>query len=95
MADSAVGQYKQLFIRFFTGAWCLAGFILVTAYSSVLISFVTAPNPYKPMVDSIEDMPAHPEVKLFVNKNLIADYLFTVKSNLMIQFFTERLIMVL
>ena len=78
MADSAVGQYRQLVIRLFTGAWCLAGFVLVTAYSSVLISFVTAPNPFKPLVNSIEDMPAHPNVKLFVNRNLIADYLFTV-----------------
>ena len=47
---------KKLAIRLAAGTWCLACFIIVTAYSSVLISFIVSPN-LKPIINSIEDIP--------------------------------------
>lgn len=47
---------KKLAIRLVAGAWCLACFVLVTAYSSVLISFIVSPN-LKSIINSIHDIP--------------------------------------
>jgi len=78
LVGSAVKNYRQLAIRIFTGAWCLVGFVLVTAYSSVLISFVTAPDPFKLILNSIGDLLTNHNIKLIVNKNLMADVTFMV-----------------
>lgn len=64
-------------IRFLTGAWCVTCFVLVTAYSSVLISFVTSPY-YKPLINSVYDFPKDPSVKITVDKGLFPDLAFTV-----------------
>ena len=70
---------RKLAIRFLTGAWCLTCFVLVTAYSSVLVSFMTAPESYKPIINSIHDLPAKQHhVKVTVDKNLFADQIFQV-----------------
>ena len=63
---------RKLAVRFLAGAWCLTCFVLVTAYSSVLISFVTSPN-YKPLVNSIYDLPKDTRIKMTVNKGLYPD----------------------
>lgn len=78
-ANGTLGNInRQLTIRFLTGAWCLTCFVLVTAYSSVLVSFMTAPDSYKPIINSVNDLPAKPNVHITVNKNLIADTIFQV-----------------
>jgi hypothetical protein len=65
-------------VRCFTGAWCLACFVLITAYSSVLISFLTTIGDYKPLVNSVNDLPKNPNIRLTVIKELFADVLFLV-----------------
>jgi hypothetical protein len=68
-----------MIIRLLTGAWCLTGFVLVTAYSSVLISFVTAPDSfYMVLINSVYEMPQKPDVRLTVEKNRFIDVLFRV-----------------
>lgn len=59
---------KTLVIRLMTGAWCLSCFVLITAYSSVLISFLTAPDKLKPLINSIEDLPKFPNIKVSLVK---------------------------
>lgn len=72
---------RKLAVRFLAGTWCLTCFVLVTAYSSVLISFVTSPN-YKPLVNSIYDLPKDTRIKMTVDKGLYPDVVFTVKQRM-------------
>ena len=37
----AITKDTNLVIRFLAGGWCLCCFVLITVYSSVLISFLT------------------------------------------------------
>jgi len=37
-------KYYKLSFRILQGAWCLAAFVLVNAYSSTIISYLTAPK---------------------------------------------------
>lgn len=76
LAQGGTSRDQKLTIRFLAGAWCTACFVLVTAYSSVLISFVTSPN-YKPMIQSLYDIPKNPKVKITVNRGWSPDLLFT------------------
>jgi hypothetical protein len=66
---------KQLAIPLAAAAWCLACFVLVQAYSSTLIASITSPN-NKPIINSINDFPNVPDLKMIVNRNLGADLLF-------------------
>ena len=69
---------QRLIIRFLTGAWCLTCFVIVTAYSSVLVSFLTAPDSYKPLIESVNELPSKPEIKITVNKGYFMDVLSRV-----------------
>ena len=64
-----VNQRKSLVIRLMVGAWVLSCFVLITAYSSVLISFVTAPDNLKPIIDSFEDLPKNPKIHITTKKS--------------------------
>ena len=69
--DYFVGSYcphRKMAIRLAAGTWCLACFILVTAYSSVLVSYIVAPN-LKPIIDSPYDMPRVPALKIVIEKS--------------------------
>ena len=59
------------------GGWCLAVFILVNVYDSLLTSYITAPNP-RPLIKSIYEIRTRPELRVVVNKNLNIDTLFSV-----------------
>lgn len=63
---------RQLAIRFAAAAWCLACFVLVQAYSSTLIAFITSPN-NEPIINSVYDIPKVPGLKITVNRNFAAD----------------------
>ena len=77
----AMANYRQLVIRFLTGAWCLSCFVLITAYSSVLVSFLTAPDhTYAPLVKSVNDLLNKTDVRVTVNKELMTDILLKVFS---------------
>lgn len=77
MAQKETSQNQTLTIRLLAATWCLACFVLITAFSSVLISFVTLPY-YKPLIDSIYDIPKNPQIKITVDRGLPMDSLFTV-----------------
>lgn len=79
LAQGGTSRDQKLTIRFLAGTWCVACFILVTAYSSVLISFVTSPY-YKPLIRSVYDMPKNPNVKITVTRGWFPDLLFTVSA---------------
>ena len=64
----------------FSGGWCLCCFVLITAYSSVLISFLTTIGGYKPLVNSVNDLPKQRNIRTVVNKDLFADILFEAQS---------------
>ena len=72
---------RRLAIRIVAGAWCLTCFVLVTAYSSVLISYIVAPN-LKPIIDSFDDIPKVSGLKVVVDKGSSMDQFFTVGTNL-------------
>ena len=74
-----MNRNHSLVIRLLTGTWCLAGFVLVTAYSSVLISFVTTPDSYyNALINSVYDIPKQPEVQLTVEYDKFIDILLRV-----------------
>ena len=56
---------KKLAIRLAAGTWCLASFVIFTAYSSVLVSFIVSPN-LKPIINSIDDIPKVNNLKVSV-----------------------------
>lgn len=64
--------------RLVTGTWCLASFVLVQAYSSTLISFVTTPSTSPPLVNSAEDLASKSHVNLVVRMNYAADVILKV-----------------
>ena len=84
LANCAIGNNRQLVIRLLVGAWCLTCFVLITAYSSVLISFLTAPDTYKPIINSINELPKKPFIRVTVDKGFFPDYLFQVKKKIFI-----------
>ena len=71
-------QRKSLVIRLMTGAWCLSCFVLITAYCSVLVSFLTEPETSKPIIDSINDLIKHPKLRVTLNKGWGQDFFFQV-----------------
>lgn len=60
------------------GAWSLATFVLVQAYSSTLISFVTTPIS-TPLVKSPEDLVRQTHVHLIVRINYATETILTVR----------------
>ena len=59
------------------GVWCLATFVLVNAYNSTLISYVTLPNP-QPLINSIFDLRNRSDVYLVTDNNLNTDAVLSV-----------------
>ena len=70
------------------GAWVLATFVLQNYYYTLLISYVTSPNP-QPLIKSIYDLRYRPELKLVTNKNINTDAILTV--HIFIGFFSSKL----
>jgi len=68
---------KTLKMRMVGGAWCLAALVLVTAYSSVLVSFYSAPI-YQPLIGSMEELSNRDDVNLVVLKYFAADRTLSV-----------------
>ena len=69
---------RRLALRVVAGAWCLLGFVLVTAYQSVLISYILTPVMQPPLVDSLADLANKSDVRMFVIKGMDGDVFFTV-----------------
>ena len=69
---------RRLALRVVAGSWCILGFVLVTAYQSVLISYILTPVMQPPLVDSLADLANKSDVRLLVVKDLALDVFFTV-----------------
>lgn len=78
-------RQRKVSVRCLAGAWCVTVFLLVTAYCSVLTSFITSPN-YKPLINSIEDLPKKSDVKLIAVRGRSPDVLFMVSLPFIINF---------
>jgi hypothetical protein len=76
-AQGGTSRDQKLTIRVLAGTWCVACFVLVTAYSSVLTSFVTSPY-YKPLIRSVHDIPKNPQIKITLNRGWVPDRVFSV-----------------
>lgn len=63
------------------GTWCLATFVLVQAYSSTLISFVTTPIS-TPLIKSLEELASKTNVYPVVRVNYAADVILSVRHQL-------------
>ena len=64
--------------RVIPGYWCILAFVLVTAYQSVLISYILTPVMQPPLVDSLADLANKSDVRLLVVKDLALDVFLTV-----------------
>ncbi len=72
------GYYsKRLKMRLVIGAWCLNSLLLITAYSSVLSSFIVAPH-YHTLVDTLEQLAKNEKVTPLVFKGYQPDILISV-----------------
>ena len=67
IATGAQVVSKKTNVQLLAGTWCLATFIIINYYTSILTSFTMASN-FKPLVDSIQDLADKENVKLVVPK---------------------------
>ena len=65
-------------IRLVTGSWCILAFVLVTAYQSLLISYLLAPVSLPPIINGMKDLAQRTDVGLVVDNGLGIDALFSV-----------------
>jgi hypothetical protein len=77
--------------------WCLAAFVLVTGYNSLLISYVTSPIA-EPIIQSIKDLGNTSDIHVVVDAGMGIDYILSVgavcasilivSNNMKIEFFS-------
>lgn len=72
-------EEKSSSFRLVAGAWCLAAFVLVQAYSGTLTSFILSPN-QSPVISSIWDIPSA-KLKISTYRGLGFDVLITKVIN--------------
>ena len=65
-------------IRLVVGAWCLLTLVLLNVYNGILISYVTATRQARPLINSVDDVIADPNILLVLNRGLGADVVFSV-----------------
>ena len=71
---------KRLAIRIVIATWSLGALLLINYYNSLCISFLTIPIK-KPLIQSIEELQNHPEIRLVMNKNQNTASLVLVNSS--------------
>lgn len=67
-------------VYFVLGSWCLAAFVLISAYNSVLVSYILGSNA-QPLVNSVTDIAVKPDVRVSVNKGNEIDLVLSVITN--------------
>ena len=60
-------------------SWCLASLIIGTYYAADLTSYITVPT-YKTLINSINEVPDRPDIRLVTNKGGNADAVISVKE---------------
>lgn len=64
-------------IRLIAGAWCLAAFVFVQAYNSILITYIVAPTNY-PLVSSFNELAERSDLHIVLKKLGPVETLLTV-----------------
>ena len=64
-------------VRIIAAAWALLCFVIVHCYQTTLISFLTTPD-WKPVIQTIYDLPNVPGLKITVDKGYVADIRISV-----------------
>ena len=72
---------RRLALRLIAGSWCILGLVLVTAYQSVLISYIVTPVMQPPLANSIAELANNKDANLVVEKGLTTDLALTVNAN--------------
>jgi len=68
---------KRLPVRLVAGVWCLAAFIFVQAYSSILFTYIVTPVNL-PLVNSVYDTFQHSDIRLLLRKGVTLEVLASV-----------------
>jgi hypothetical protein len=68
---------KRLSFRLVAGVWCLAAFIIVQAYTSILFTYVVTPVNL-PLVNSVYDIIEQSDVQLFLAKGMPLEIFISV-----------------
>ena len=82
--------WKSIASRILAGAWCLAAFVLVQAYTSTLITYIIVPHT-QPLIESVYDIANNPDIKILLEKDRGLDLLFSVSKNLIFPQLTAHL----
>ena len=72
---------KSLICRTVAGVWCLATFVLVQAYTLLLITYIIARN-NPPLIESVNDLTKTTDIKFVVDLRSGFDYIISVFMNL-------------
>ena len=72
---------KSLICRIVAGVWCLATFVLVQAYTLLLITYIIARN-NPPLIESVNDLTKTTDIKFVVDLRSGFDYIISVFMNL-------------
>ncbi|KAI9559876.1 hypothetical protein GHT06_013883 [Daphnia sinensis] len=67
-------------VYFVLGSWCLAAFVLVSAYNSVLISYVLGSNA-KPLASSATELVDKPNIHIVVEKGRAIDIILSAAKD--------------
>ncbi|KAK4012977.1 hypothetical protein OUZ56_025225 [Daphnia magna] len=70
---------RKLVVRVLAAAWCLAAAVLVNSYSSVLITYILAPN-NPPLITSAYDLAQQDDIHLIVDKGRGIDVFVTTST---------------
>ena len=96
MSKRSYSELKNLFIYFFylgpyiplrqtsfrivTGFWCLMTLVLINAYASNLISYLTVPK-LQPVIQSLQHLSSSRDLKLAIDANsVLAQRILTVSE---------------
>lgn len=69
--------HNKLKMRIAMAAWCLLCFVLVTCYSSVLISFIMAPH-YQSLISTVKELAEIENISPVVVRGFAIDKLIPV-----------------
>lgn len=79
-------------VYFVLGSWCLCASVLVTAYNSLLVSYILGSNTAEPLVDSVRELAQNSNINLAVDKGYSADVYVSVIhiEALLLDIFTKQ-----
>jgi hypothetical protein len=70
---------NRLSYRFVAGVWCLAAFIFVQAYTSILFTYIVTPI-NQPLIKSVYDIVEHNDIQFLVRKGSTLNQFISVSS---------------